>query len=147
MASINWISIIISTLIPIVVGFVWYHKAVFGKAWMTSVGMTEEKASKANMPVVFGIAVVMAFLLSFFLLNNVDGPGQEGEFDSFQHGAFHGILMGILVAMPIMVINALFEQRSWKNMAINVGFWVVTLALMCGVLDAMNHWPNDAVVG
>ena len=27
-------------------------------------------------------------------------------------------------------------------MLINIGYWIVSLALMGGVLDAMNHWPN-----
>jgi hypothetical protein len=28
-------------------------------------------------------------------------------------------------------------------MLYNIGFWVVSLALMGGVLDLMNHLPND----
>jgi hypothetical protein len=32
-------------------------------------------------------------------------------------------------------------------MAINTGYWAVTLALMCGLLDAMNHWPNELTIG
>ncbi|HLF65472.1 MAG TPA: DUF1761 domain-containing protein [Saprospiraceae bacterium] len=147
MGNVNWLSIILATLIPMVMGFIWYHKAVFGKAWMDSIGMTEEKAKNANMPVVFGVSLVMSFLLAFFLLNNVDSVGQEGEFDSFQHGAFHGVLIGLMIVMPVMVTNGLFEQRSWKNMIINVGYWVITVSLMAGLLDAMNHWPNEAVVG
>ncbi len=147
MENVNWLSLIIAALIPMVVGFIWYHKAVFGNAWMASIGMTEEKAKKANMPVVFVISIVMSFLLAFFLLTNVDSPGQEGEFDSFKHGAFHGVLIGLFVAMPVMVTSGLFEQRSWKNLLINIGYWLLTMALMAGVLDAMNHWPNEAVIG
>jgi hypothetical protein len=140
--SINWVSMVIATLIPMVMGFVWYHKAVFGKAWMDSIGMTEEKAKNANMPVVFGVSLVMAFLLAFFFVNFNNGPGQEGEYDSFKHGAFHGVFITIVVVMPVMVTNALFEQKSWKNILINLGYWAVTLALVGGVVDAMNHWAN-----
>lgn len=147
MGNVNWLSMIIAALIPMVVGFIWYHKALFGNAWMVSVGMTEEKARSGNMAVTLGVCFVMSFLLAFFILNNVDAPGQEGEFDSFKHGAFHGVLIGLFVAMPVMVTNALFEMKSWKNMLINIGYWVVTMALMGGVLDAMNQWPNQAVVG
>jgi hypothetical protein len=140
--SINWVSMVIAALIPMVMGFVWYHKAVFGKAWMDSIGMTEEKAKNANMPVVFGVSLVMAFLLAFFFVNFNNGPGQEGEYDSFKHGAFHGVFITIVVVMPVMVTNALFEQKSWKNILINLGYWAVTLALVGGVVDAMNHWAN-----
>ena len=138
--SINWLAMAIATLIPMVMGFIWYHKAVFGKAWMDSIGMTEEKAKQANMGVVFGLSLVMAFLLAFFFTNFNNGPGQEGQYDSFKHGAFHGIFITIVVVMPVMVTNGLFEQRSWKNILINLGYWAITLALVGGVVDAMNHW-------
>jgi hypothetical protein len=138
--SINWLSIVIAALIPMVMGFVWYHKALFGKAWMDSIGMTEEKAKQANMPVMFGLSLVMAALIAFFFVNFNNGPGQEGEFDTFKHGAAHGVIIALFVVMPVMITNGLFEQKSWKNMLINLGYWVITLALMGGVIDAMNHW-------
>ena len=124
-------------------GFIYYHKALFGKAWMDSIGMTEEKAKEANMPVVFGISLVMAFFIAFFLLNFNNGPGQEGGFDTFKHGAFHGVFITIVLVMPIFITNGLFEQKSWKNMLINILYWMITLAIMGGIVDAMNHWPNE----
>lgn len=139
----NWLAIIIATLIPMFIGFIYYHKSVFGKAWMSTIGVTEEDLKKGNMAVIFGVSLIMSFLLSWFLLINVDGPGQEGSFDSFKHGAFHGAEIGLLVAMPLMVTNALFERKNFKYMAINLGYWIITLMLMGGVIDAMNHWPND----
>ena len=142
MENVNWLSMVIATVIPTVTGFIWYHKALFGTAWMDSIGMTEEKMKDANMGVIFGISFVMAFFLSFFLINFNNGPGQEGGFDTFKHGAFHGAFIGIIVIMPVLISGGLFEHRSWKNIFINVGYWIITLVLMGGVLDAMNHWPN-----
>lgn len=138
--TINWLSVVIATLIPMIVGFIYYHPKVAGTAWMQSIGMTEEKAREANMAVTFGLSLVLSFLLAFFLMNNVNGPFQEGEFDTFKHGAFHGVIVGLLVAVPVMVTNGLFEQKSAKNLIINTLYWVLTMALMGGVLDAMNHW-------
>jgi hypothetical protein len=144
MPPINWLSILIASLIPMLVGFVYYHEKVFGTAWMHSLGMTKEDAKKANMPVMFGVSFIMAFLLSMFVLGNVDGQGQEGQYDTFKHGALHGFLIGFMVAMPVMITNGLFEMKKWKNMFINVGYWLITLTLMGGVLDAMNHWGDYA---
>ena len=142
MENVNWLSMILSTLTPTVLGFAWYHKATFGKAWMDSIGMTEEKAQSGNMTMMMGLSLVMAFILSFFLINFNNSPGQEGEFDTFRHGAFHGAFIGLVIVMPTFISNGLFEQKSWKNMLINVAYWTVTLAVMGGILDAMNHWPN-----
>jgi len=138
--NVNWLALVIAALVPTVMGFIWYHKAVFGKTWMASIGMTEEQAQKANMPLVFGIALVMSFIVAFFFTNFNNGPGQEGEYDTFKHGALHGVLIALFIAMPVLATNGMFEQRSWKNILINIGYWVVTFAIMGGIVDAMNHW-------
>ena len=147
MENVSVLSIVIATLLPMIVGFVYYNKAVFGKVWMESIGMTEEKAKQANMPVVFGVSLVMAFLLAAFMLNHVNGPGQVGQYDTFKHGALHGIVITIIIVLPILFTNGLFEQRSWKNMLINLGYWAITLILIGGVVDAMNHWVHEANIG
>jgi hypothetical protein len=145
MGDVNWLSLIIAAILPSILGFAWYSPMLFGKAWMDSIGMTEEKARSGNMPLNMGISLVLSFFLAFFLLATVNGMGQEGEFDTFKHGAFHGLLLGILVVIPTFITNGLFEQRAWKTMLINVAYWIITLALMGGVIDAMNHWPNAGV--
>ncbi len=140
--EINWLSFIIATLTPTIVGFVYYHKAVFGSAWMQSIGMTEEKMQSANMTKVLSIAILVSALIAFFLLNFCNGPCQEAEFDSFKHGATHGAIISVFLILPILVTNGLYEQRSWKGVFIGFGYWIITLALMGGILDAMHHWPN-----
>ena len=44
--------------------------------------------------------------------------------------------MGFLVAMPVLSTNALFEQKSFKYVMINAGYWIVTMALMGGLINA-----------
>ncbi len=105
---------------------------------MKSVGMTEEDAQKGNMAMIFGIALVMAFLFAFWFNYFIQAahPDTLAEFSTFKHGAFHGALIGVLVAMPVLVTNALFEQKSFKYMAINVGYWIVTISVMGGIICA-----------
>ena len=142
MENINWISVAVSMLLPMILGVIYYHPKVAGTAWMDSIGMTEEKAKSVNMPMVIGVSLVMSFLLTFFLINFNNGQDQEGVFDTFEHGAWHGAFVGLIVVMPVFVTNGLFEQKGWKNIIINVIYWVLTLALMGGVVDVMHHWPG-----
>ena len=139
----NWLAIIVAALIPMIIGFIYYHPKVFGRAWMNSLGLTEADLKAGNMALIMGISLFMSFVLSMWLVGNVDGPGQEGRYDSFQHGAVHGLIIGLMVAMPVLVTNGLFERKNLKNLLINTGYWVLTLMLMGGVLDALNHWPAD----
>jgi predicted permease len=138
MESTNWLALIVAAISALAVGFVWYNPKTFGTAWMKSIGMTEEDAQKGNMPMIFGIALVVAFLLAFFVYVFLEGTHKETlvDFSTFKHGAFHGATIGFFVAMPVLVTNALFEQKSFKYMAINVGYWVVTIAVMGGIVCA-----------
>jgi hypothetical protein len=56
-----------------------------------------------------------------------------GRHLSFGHGAFHGVLGGVLIAFPIIAIKSMFDQRSWKYIFLNAGYWIVTFALMGGL--------------
>ena len=60
------------------------------------------------------------------------------NFRTFKHGAFHGTLAGLFVALPILGTNAIFERKGFKYIAINVGYWMLTMALMGGVICAFS---------
>ena len=130
--SISWLSLLLATIVPMVLGMIYYHKALFGKAWMSSFGLDEEKLKGGNMPVMMGGAIVMAFLISFFLLQWTNGLSQEGEFDTFRHGAFHGFLISVFVVIPISISRSLFERRSIKGTLINGLYWLICLVIMGG---------------
>lgn len=63
----NIIAILVAALVPMVLGFIWYHPKVFGTLWMQLTGMTEEKAQQGNMFLKFGLSFVFSFLLAFVL--------------------------------------------------------------------------------
>ncbi|HQF48620.1 MAG TPA: DUF1761 domain-containing protein, partial [Flavobacterium alvei] len=55
-------------------------------------------------------------------------------FRTFKHGALHGFMSGIFLALPIISINGLFEQKSWKYMAIQSGYWIVIMTIMGAII-------------
>ncbi len=142
MENVNWLALTVASFSTLLVGFIWYNPKVFGTIWMKETGMTEKKAKKSNMPLIFGLTVVMAFIISFFLFGVVMFGGSEGmehgtaPFMTFKHGALHGTILGVLVAIPMVVTNSLFEHRSLKYMMITSGYWVVCFALMGGIINA-----------
>jgi len=163
MLEINLKIIVLAALIPLVIGFIWYNKKVFGTAWMKAAGVTEEDGKGANMVLIFGLTFVFSFFLAFsmqfmvihqFHLYSIwandptmNQPGSEinnliteimtrwgHNFRTFKHGALHGTLGGIMIALPILGINALFERKSLKYILINAGYWIVSMALMGGII-------------
>ena len=63
----NFTSFFVAALIPMVIGFIYYHKKVVGSAWMSVTGMTEEKAKEGNMAVTLIISYIFSLLLAFAL--------------------------------------------------------------------------------
>lgn len=145
MDNINWLSMVITTVIPVLFGFLYYN-VIFKNIWLDSIGIAYKKKKKITMTMIIGVSIIFSFLLSFFLLNfNNSGINQEGDFDTFQHGAWHGTFIAITIVSPVILLNGLFGRKSWKNMLINIIYWIVTLAIMGGILDAMNHWKNIVI--
>lgn len=130
--DVNWLAVIVAAISTLIMGFIWYHPKVFGTAWMQESGMTEEKAQQGNMPMTFGATLVLGLLAAWGLAHY----GKKENFDTFMDGAYHAGQIGLLFALPAMAINALFEQKSWRYILINAGYWVVTLAVMGGILSA-----------
>jgi len=160
MEHVNVWAIPIAAIAALVVGFIWYNPKVFGNAWMKASGLTEEKMKGGNMLVIFGLALVFAAMLATALMqmSNHQFGAQSlvgGDtltalpsyaafmadygtaFRTFKHGAFHGVLAGLFVALPIIGTNALFERKGAKYIFINTGYWVVTLAIMGAILCGM----------
>lgn len=130
-----YLPVLLGGVAALVMGFIWYHPKVFGTAWMAATGMTEEKAKEANMAKTFGISFVVACILAMYLNSAVDHD--PATLTPLMHGALHGSLVGFFVAMPPLLTNGLFEQRNMKGTMINIGYWIVTMAVIgaiCGVM-------------
>ncbi|MGA9638020.1 DUF1761 domain-containing protein [Flavobacterium sp.] len=157
--EINFLVLLVAATSTLVVGFIWYNPKVFGSIWMRESGMTEEKMKGTNMALIFGMSIFYALLISLVLqmltihqwgaVSMVGGdpsiakPSYDAfmtdygtNFRTFKHGAFHGLLTGIFMAIPIIGTTALYERRSWKYVLISGGYWVVSFMLMGGIICA-----------
>jgi hypothetical protein len=53
---------------------------------------------------------------------------------TFKHGALHGTIAALFFVLPTLGINALFERRGFKYFLINIGYWIVCLAIVGGLI-------------
>lgn len=163
MVTLNWTIILIAAIVPTITGMIWYNKSVFGTAWMNLSGLSEEKLKGGSMPMMIITSLFLSFLIAMSLnpivihqmgimstLMNEPGatdPTSEvgmymanfmdrygNNFRTFKHGALHGTLMGIFLILPILAINATFERKPFKLTMIHAGYWIVTLAIMGGLI-------------
>ena len=162
----NFIAIAVAALVTLPIGFIWYHKSVFGTAWMNGIGKTEAELRPKNIAVQLLLSILCARFIGLSLNNMVihqfptqslfmateeafTNPNSDAaklwasvltnygnEFRTFKHGALHGFLTGLLFILPIYGVSYMYERRSFKLIMINAGYWVVSLTIMGGIICA-----------
>jgi len=124
----SYLAIFLAALIPMVLGYIWYHPKVFGGAWMKSLGFTEETLKEGNMALIFGLST----LISLYLAWNINAYSSHTEpgMSQFVHGFFHGAYSMGLPAALVLISNGLFQRNTMTNLLINAAYWIVALGLM-----------------
>lgn len=155
----NFVAILVAALCSFVVGFIWYNPKVFGTIWMKEAGLTQEQLEKGHMLKIFGLTLVyslmFAFMMPTLVIHQMGALGMIGgsdmmaaakpsyaaflsdygeAFRTYKHGALHGFISGIFLALPIVSINGLFEHKTWKYMIIQAGYWIVIMTVMGSII-------------
>lgn len=87
--DLNFIALVVSALIPMLLGFIWYHPKLFGNIWIREAGMTDEKIKSGNMALIFGLSFLFSLMLAF-VMNLI------AYHDSFVGGALFYITNGTM---------------------------------------------------
>jgi len=144
MPEYNYLAIAVAALVPMILGAL-YYGPLFGKQWAESTGKTLKELEPNNMAVTYGLALLAAFLLAFYLKTNIELTHKDvndagelvfGSFHTFKHGALHGAVSGFLGVIPVVISLSLFHKMSAKNIILNVVFWLLAMSLMGGIVDA-----------
>ncbi len=142
---------------PKTFGTVWMKEANLDPEKMKSMNMVKLMGFSLVFALMIALAVnpmvIHQMHLSSIVMNHIQGTDAAAktaaeadianimakygnEFRTFKHGAFHGLLYTVFLILPIIGMNALYENKSWKYIFIHVGYWAVSLSLMGGVICA-----------
>jgi uncharacterized protein YjeT (DUF2065 family) len=134
---INWLAILIAVVVNFILGFLWYGP-IFGKAWgkEMKMDMTQKPDPKVMMK---GMAfmVIGNFLTAYVLAHNiaawqhVPGMTDMGKTSNIMSTA---IFTWLGFYLPYHLGAIVWESRSWKLFAINVGYSLVSLFLIAAIL-------------
>lgn len=127
--NINWISVFISAVSCFLIGGLWYGP-LFGKAWMTEFGVTQEDLKKRNLPKIFGLSLILAFIAAF-VLEMFIGPN-----GNVSYGAIAGFMASFGWIATYLGIIYLFEIQSLRAYLINSGYCITSLTIMGLILGA-----------
>jgi hypothetical protein len=130
LGELNWLAIVVATIVAFLSGAIWYSKALFGKKWQKSVGLSDKQVNSGNMGEIMGVsaagivvsAVAIGLLVKVLVLTT----------------AVQGALFGLMVAVGILGANKLmqvkFERRPIAYWYITLGGDIVALSLMGAIL-------------
>ena len=130
--DINYLAVLIAAIMSMIIGFLWYSKVLFGKAWMEASGMTEKKLAKEKQKGMGGTlfaAFIGALLSSYVLAHFVDYV----EATTAAQGAQTGFWIWLGFVAPLMLGSVLWERKPIRFFLINASHELVAL-LVAGMI-------------
>ena len=129
--TVNYFAVLVCGIISLVVGAIWYGP-LFGKAWMTEHGFTEEELKKGFNPVkTYGLAVVAHIIIAYALarlMSYLNAYSLAGVL----HIAFWSWLAFLFLPM---FVNSLFARKSIKLLFIESLYFLVFFILAAFLLS------------
>lgn len=133
MPEVNWVAVLVATVLNMALGSIWYSRSVFGKEWMRLMGKKDfqmsDDATRAYILTVIG-ALVMAAVLAVFL--------KYTDASTFAEGVITGLWAGIGFVVPSALATSMFAGQDMKLYLINTGYPVAALAVMGGVIATLS---------
>jgi len=132
--SFNLLAILLAAVSSMVVGTVWFLPRVFGNRWQALTGVDPNKPKRPA--VVYSLSFVMAFLTATVLSAAASGAQEllGGGAIVVALATASVLWLGFIAATS--AVHYLFEGRSPRIFAINVGHQLVTVLVMAAILGA-----------
>jgi hypothetical protein len=128
---IHFLPILIAALVRFGIGALWFSPLLFGKAWARLTGSSEDEM-KRGMAKAMVVDLVGNLILCFVLVHAI----VYAEARTFGQGAAVGFFNWLgFIAVP-MLATVFWEQRRWRQYAIQSGFQLVSLVIIVGGLAA-----------
>ena len=134
LAAINWLAVIVATLIYFALGAVWFAPATpIGRRWMSSSGYESPTtgASSTNLFYIVPLATSLVAVVATALLAAATAT------DTLTEGIVLGLIVGIGYAATIVLTTAAFEfakPQQWTWGVIDAGYHVTGLLIAATLL-------------
>lgn len=134
LGAINWLAVLIATLIYFLIGGVWFaQQTPIGRAWASAAAYTPPTSGVASSNLFYLTPLVTAFVASVATALIVQATGA----DTLGDGVVLGLVIGIGYAATIVLNLAAFEfskPRQWTWGVIDASYHVVGLLIAAVVL-------------
>lgn len=124
LSSLNWLSIVVATLVYFVLGALWYSPVLFGNIWMKLRNLSKETMEEPN-PVIYLYSFILQFIgvVSLAIFISALGVNSAGN------GAFIGFGASAGFVFSLAGATGLFTEVPMKLHILDNGYHVVGLTL------------------
>lgn len=119
--TLNYWAILATTLFSMVLGTLWYSKAMFGKAWMQLAGLKPEDTKDGGKAI---IVMIVAALVQAYVFAHVIDAFQG---DTLSEGIMGGVWMWLGFVACVTITDVIFNKRPIKLWCITAGYQLVNL--------------------
>ena len=129
--NLNYTAVAIATIASYILGFAWYHWAVFGEAWAHALGLTKEEADKTEgLGWPFAISLVSGLIKAIFITMLMSATNTSGVLN----GAFLAAVLAIVFTATSLGYYNGFARTPSKLTLINSTHSVIELALLGAII-------------
>ena len=133
---LNYLAIFVCGIVAMVVGSLWYGP-LFGKMWMSMMGITPEKMAagkKSDMTKSYVMMFIGSLVMAFVLAHSLVFASTYMKVEGMNAGLMSGFWSWLGFIAPVTMGSVLWEGKSWKLWCLNNAYQLVTLLLMGVIL-------------
>ena len=132
LGDLNWLAVIVATIVFFAIGGLWYANAVFGKAWQRAGGF-EIPTDQRPGPAYF----IGPFITCLLTTIAVAMLAKATATDTVGEGIVLGLITGVGIAGAVIAVTGLFDPqkanpRVW--VAISAGYQIVGMLVAAVIL-------------
>lgn len=132
--NVHEIAVLVSAILAMAVGSIWYSPLLFGKHWMRAAGLKESDLDSQKDKIVrLMVYAFIANLVLLFVVAKFVGIAQAAGETIKSVGTLLVILLGAMMAGAVI-----WEERPISYLFINVGYATV---IIFGGMSVIWYWP------
>ena len=136
LGDVNWLAVIVATIVYYALGALWYSRALFGNIWMASIGWEPDPEEGPQMSTAEMVMPFLAFLVGVIALGML---AVATGTDTLGEGLVLGLVVGVGIAAVTTLVTAVYDPMSPKPMTwfwVTGGYHVVGIVVASAILGA-----------
>jgi len=128
--TINWLAVLVTGVVYMAIGFIWYSMRAFGGPWSRLIGISEEDLRKGAKPLLYLATFALALVGGTALAVVVRSVGATTLLGGFKAG----LLVAVGFVLTTFGSEYIFSRRPFKLYLITAGYQAVAIVVNAIIL-------------